>query len=65
MVTLRLYNRAGVIPGDAELAAWLRTKTQAHILLAANKCERRGPHGSGACAQTCFCWKHKNSQPQK
>ena len=38
--------RAGVLPSDAELAAWLRGAAPKRLVLAANKCERRARDGS-------------------
>ena len=40
--------RVGLIPGDHDLAQWLREKTTAPIVLAANKAERRNAEGSGS-----------------
>lgn len=34
--------REGVLPEDEALATWLRGATRGTLLLAANKCERRG-----------------------
>lgn len=31
-----------MLPSDAELAKWMRKNIQATVVLAANKCERRG-----------------------
>lgn len=41
-----MYRRAGVGSGDSALAEWLRRTVDTPVLLAANKCERRGPSGS-------------------
>ncbi|KAL6766865.1 hypothetical protein ACKKBG_A37700 [Auxenochlorella protothecoides x Auxenochlorella symbiontica] len=48
-VTLLLMDgRAGVLPGDVELARWLRRLPPPHrVLLVANKCERRETSAAG------------------
>ena len=39
---LACASRTGVLPADKELAKWMRKTIQAPVVLAANKCERRG-----------------------
>ena len=41
-VLLVLDARAGVLPGDHAVVAWLRSHHAARLLLVANKAERRG-----------------------
>ena len=45
---LVLCNRAGIGTEDSALADWLRRTVDTPVLLAANKCERRGAGVSGA-----------------
>lgn len=44
--------RSGVLPADQDLVSWLRSRTQATILLVANKAERRKSNGSAG--QSCI-----------
>ena len=42
--------RAGIGTEDSALAEWLRRTVDTPLLLAANKCERRGPAGASGAA---------------
>jgi predicted GTPase len=54
MALLLVDARAGIVPADHALVAWLRTCCSVPLLLAANKAERRGRQGiSGDCHSTC------------
>eukprot|EP00884_Botryococcus_braunii_P010451 jgi/Botrbrau1/19407/Bobra.0338s0034.1 len=43
---LLLDSRAGILPGDQDLGAWLRSHTRAPVVLVANKAESRGNNTS-------------------
>ena len=48
---LLLDGRTGLLPGDEELGRWLRAAgLPCAVVLAANKCERRGPGGEAGVA---------------
>ena len=62
-VLLVLDARAGVLPGDHAVVAWLRSHHAARLLLVANKAERGGG-GEAPGANDCAC-SRRDASPGK